>query len=214
MNFTYFLFFVCIVICTLIITYWAARRSKTTMQFYTAAGSLTGVQNGMAIAGDYISAASFLGIIGAIALNGYDGFLYSLGFLVSYIVVLFFVAEPVHHLGKYSLGDVICERFPSKNIRIFMAIGSFIISIFYMIPQLVASGLLLRLLLDLDYSTSVLIIGSLMTVYVVFGGMIATSWVQIVKTILLMTSTFLLSLIVFSYYRWDLMTLIDRKSVV
>src|SRR5699024_253285 len=118
--------------------------------------SLTGVQNGMAIAGDYISAASFLGIIGAIALNGYDGFLYSLGFLVSYLVVLFFVAEPVHHLGKYSLGDVICERFPSKNIRILMAIGSFIISIFYMIPQLVASGLLLRLLLDLNYSTSVL----------------------------------------------------------
>ena len=213
MNFTYFLFFVCIVICTLIITYWAARRSKTTMQFYTAAGSLTGVQNGMAIAGDYISAASFLGIIGAIALNGYDGFLYSLGFLVSYLVVLFFVAEPVHHLGKYSLGDVICERFPSKNIRILMAIGSFIISIFYMIPQLVASGLLLRLLLDLNYSTSVLIIGSLMTVYVVFGGMIATSWVQIVKTILLMTSTFLLSLIVFSYYRWDLMTLIEEVKL-
>lgn len=213
MNFTYFLFFVCIVICTLIITYWAARRSKTTIQFYTAAGKLTGFQNGMAIAGDYISAASFLGIVGAIALNGYDGFLYSLGFLVSYLVVLLFVAEPVHHLGKYSLGDVICARFPSNQIRWIMAIGSFIISIFYMIPQLVASGLLIRLLLNIDYSTSVLIIGSLMTVYVVFGGMIATSWVQIVKTILLMTSTFLLSLIVFSFYEWDIRALVEQVKI-
>ncbi len=213
MNFTYFLFFVCIVVCTLIITYWAARRSKTTIQFYTAAGRLTGIQNGMAIAGDYISAASFLGIVGAIAIHGYDGFLYSLGFLVSYLVVLLFVAEPVHHLGKYSLGDVICARFPSNQIRWIMAVGSFIISIFYMIPQLVASGLLIRLLLNIDYSTSVLVIGSLMTVYVVFGGMIATSWVQIVKTILLMSSTFLLSLIVFSYYNWDINTLIDKVKI-
>src|SRR5690625_1098517 len=213
MNFTYFLFFVCIVICTLIITYWAAKRSKTTIQFYTAAGSLTGVQNGMAIAGDYISAASFLGIIGQIALNGFDGFLYSLGFLVSYLLVLLFVAEPVHHLGKYSLGDVISARFPNQNIRWIMAIGSLIISVLYMIPQLVASGLLIRLLLDIDYSVSVLIIGSLMTVYVVFGGMIATSWVQIVKTVLLMSSTFLLSLIVFSYYKWNVSNLIAEVKV-
>lgn len=210
MNFTYFLFFICIVVCTLIITYWAARRSKTTFQFYTAAGKLTGFQNGMAIAGDYISAASFLGIIGAIAINGYDGFLYSIGFLVSYLVVLFFVAEPVHHLGKYSLGDVICARFPSNKIRFVMATGAFIISILYMIPQLVASGLLIRLLLNIDYSTSVLIIGGLMTIYVVFGGMIATSWVQIVKTILLMTGTFLLSLIVFSHFKWNIMSLIEN----
>src|SRR5690625_5107270 len=213
MNFTYFLFFVCIVICTLIIFYWAVRRSKTTIQFYTAAGSLTGVQNGMAIAGDYISAASFLGIVGQIAIYGFDGFLYSLGFLVSYLVVLLFVAEPVHHLGKYSLGDVICARFPNQNIRWIMAIGSLIISVLYMIPQLVASGLLIRLLLDIDYSVSVLIIGSLMTVYVVFGGMIATSWVQIVKTVLLMSSTFLLSLIVFSYYKWNVSNLIAEVKV-
>lgn len=213
MNFTYFLFFVCIVICTLIITYWAARRSKTTIQFYTAAGSLTGVQNGMAIAGDYISAASFLGIVGQIALNGFDGFLYSIGFLVSYLVVLLFVAEPVHHLGKFSLGDVICARFSNDQIRWIMAISTLIISVFYMIPQLVASGLLIRLLLNIEYTTSVLIIGSLMTVYVVFGGMIATSWVQIVKTVLLMSSTFLLSLIVFSYYNWDLGSLISQVKV-
>src|SRR5699024_6387054 len=162
---------------------------------------------------DFISAASFLGIVGAIALNGYDGFLYSLGFLVSYLVVLLFVAEPVHHLGKFSLGDVICARFPSNKIRLIMAIGSFTISIFYMIPQLVASGLLIRLLLNIDYTTSVLIIGSLMTVYVVFGGMIATSWVQIVKTVLLLSSTFLLSLIVFSYYEWDVQSLLDEVKL-
>lgn len=213
MNFIYFLFFVCIVICTLIITYWAAKRSKTTIQFYTASGSLTGIQNGMAIAGDYISAASFLGIIGQIAIYGFDGFLYSLGFLVSYLIVLFLIAEPVHHLGKFSLADVVCARFPTQHIRTIMAMGSLIISILYMIPQLVASGLLIRLLLNIDYSTSVLIIGSLMTIYVVFGGMMATSWVQIVKTVLLMSSTFLLSLIVFSFHRWNLGEIIREVRV-
>ncbi|WP_042149794.1 cation acetate symporter [Paucisalibacillus sp. EB02] len=210
MNLTYFLFFICIIVCTLIITYWSAKRSNTTNRFYIAAGSLTGFQNGMAIAGDFISAASFLGIVGMIAINGYDGFLYSIGFLVSYLVVLFLVAEPVHRLGKYSLGDVICSRFPSNKMRWIMAIGAFTISILYMIPQLVASGYLLRLLLDIDYSISVLVIGGLMTIYVVFGGMVATSWVQIVKTVVLMSGTFLLSLIVFSNFNWNVSALIDR----
>lgn len=213
MNLTYFLFFLCIIVCTLIITYWAAKQSKTTNQYYIAAGSLTGIQNGMAIAGDYISAASFLGIVGAIAINGYDGFLYAIGFLVSYLIVLFFIAEPVHHLGKYSLGDVVCARFPGTNMRLLMAIGAFIISILYMIPQLVAAGLLIRLLLDINYSTSVLIIGSLMTVYVVFGGMYATSWVQIVKTVVLLSGTFLLSLIVFSRFDWSVTELIAQVKV-
>ncbi|WP_227001875.1 solute symporter family protein [Virgibacillus necropolis] len=213
MNLTYFLFFLCIVVCTLIITYWAAKQSKTTNQFYIAAGSLTGIQNGMAIAGDYISAASFLGIVGTIAINGYDGFLYGIGFLVSYLIVLFFIAEPVHHLGKFSLGDVICSRFPSNKMRLLMAIGSFIISILYMIPQLVAAGLLIRLLLDINYSTSVLIIGSLMTVYVVFGGMYATSWVQIVKTVVLLSGTFLLSLIVFARFDWDITELLAQVQM-
>lgn len=208
MNLTYFLFFICIIVCTLIITYWAAKRSNTTNHFYTAAGSLTGWQNGLAIAGDFISAASFLGIVGAIALNGYDGFLYSIGFLVSFLIVMFFIAEPVHHLGKYSLGDVICTRFASNRMRWTMAIGTFLISILYMIPQLVASGLLIRLLLNIDYSISVVIIGGLMTLYVVFGGMIATSWVQIVKTVVLLSGTFLLSLIVLSRFDWNVPAII------
>lgn len=213
MNITYLLFFLCIVICTLIITYWAARQSKTTNQFYIASGSLTGVQNGMAIAGDYISAASFLGIVGMIAINGFDGFLYAIGFLVSYLIVLFFIAEPVHRLGKYSLGDVICARFPSYKIRGIMAIGALVISIFYMIPQLVAAGLLIRLLLDINYSTAVLIIGILMTIYVVFGGMFATSWVQIVKTVLLLSGTFLLALIVLSRFNWSISSLLEQVTL-
>ena len=210
MNLTYFLFFICIIVCTLIITYWAAKRSHTTNRFYTAAGSLTGVQNGMAIAGDFISAASFLGIVGTIAINGYDGFLYSIGFLVSYLIVLFLIAEPVHRLGTYSLGDVICSRFPSSKMRWIMAIGAFMISILYMIPQLVASGFLLRLLLDIDYSISVIVIGGLMTIYVVFGGLVAASWVQIVKTVVLMSGTFLLSLIVLSNFNWNAADFIER----
>jgi cation/acetate symporter len=202
-NLTYFTFFICIIVCTLIITYWAAKRSKTTNRFYTAAGSLTGFQNGLAISGDYISAASFLGVVGTIAINGYDGFLYSVGFLVSYLVVMFLIAEPVHHLGKYSLADVVCYRFNRNSIRSVMAFGTLLISFLYMIPQLVASGLLLRLLLNIDYSISVVVIGGLMTIYVVFGGMIATSWVQIVKTVVLLSGTFLLSLIVLSRFHWS-----------
>src|SRR5699024_12811476 len=117
----------------------------------------------------------FLGIVGTIAINGFDGFIYSIGFLVSYLVVLFFIAEPVHHLGKYSLCDVIAVRFPQYNLRFTMSIITFIISIFYMILQLVASGLLIRLLLDIDYSTSMLVIGSMMTIYVDFGGIVLLS---------------------------------------
>lgn len=210
MNPTYFLFLIYIIVCTLIITYWAAKRSKTTNRFYIAAGTLTGFQNGMAIAGDFISAASFLGIVGMVAIRGYDGFLYSIGFLVSYLVVLFLVAEPIHRLGKYSLGDVICSRFPSEKMRLIMAFCTFIISILYIIPQLVASGFLLRLLLNIDYSISVIVIGGLMTIYVVVGGMIATSWVQIVKTVLLMSGTFLLMLIVFSHFDFNVAKLIGK----
>ncbi len=210
MNPTYFLFLIYIIVCTLIITYWAAKRSKTTNWFYVASGRLTGFQNGLAIAGDFISAASFLGIAGMIALQGYDGFLYSIGFLDSYLVVLYLVAEPVHRLGKYSLGDVICSRFPTRKIRLLIAVSTFMISILYMIPQLVASGFLLRLLLDIDYSVSVIVIGGLMTIYVVLGGMIATSWVQIVKTVLLMSGTFLLTLITLSYFDWNLAGFISR----
>ncbi|WP_218775597.1 solute symporter family protein [Oceanobacillus senegalensis] len=210
MNLTYFIFFLAIVIGTLTITHWAAERSKTTHQFYVAAGSLTGYQNGLAIAGDYISAASFLGITGLVAFYGYDGFLYATGFLVSYVILLLLIAEPVQKLSIYSLGDVIAARFPGKKIRFAVAMSGIIISVLYMIPQLVASGLLIRLLLDVDYAASVWIIGILMTIYVVFGGMVATSWVQIIKTVLLMAGSLLLVFILLSRLNWDFSNLIGQ----
>ncbi|MUK87548.1 sodium/solute symporter [Ornithinibacillus sp. L9] len=212
MNLTYFIFFLAIVIGTLIITHWAAERSKTTDQFYVAAGSLSGIQNGLAIAGDYISAASFLGITGLVAFYGYDGFLYAAGFLVSYVILLLLIAEPVHHLGTYSIGDVIAVRFSGRRMRFAVATTGIIISILYLIPQLVASGLLIRLLLGVDYAASVWIIGTLMTIYVVFGGMVATSWVQIIKTVLLMSGTLLLLFILLSWVKWDIPFLYDQAK--
>ncbi|SHN26361.1 solute symporter family protein [Gracilibacillus kekensis] len=210
MNFTYFIFFVVIVIGTLVITHWAAERSRTAHQFYVAAGSLTGMQNGMAIAGDFISAASFLGITGLIALYGYDGFLYASGFLISYVILILLIVEPVHRLGTYSVADVISARFPGNRMRAVVSISGISISILYMIPQLVASGLLIRLLLGVDFRVSVVIIGILMTVYVAFGGMVATSWVQIIKTVLLMGGTLLVVFILLSWMNWNFFDLINQ----
>ena len=182
MNVTSFLFFLFILFGTLIITYWASQKEKTTRQFYAMSGSLSGVQNGLAIAGDFMSAASFLGITGSIALKGFDGIVYALGFTVSFLVLLFLVAEPVRHIGKYTVADVIYTRFPCNNIRLFVSSSTILISILYMIPQLMAAGLVIQLLLHVHYNVSVVIIGVLMVLYVVFGGMMAASWVQIVKT--------------------------------
>jgi cation/acetate symporter len=210
MNGTAFSLFVAIVVITLIITYFASKRTKTTSQFYTAGESLTGWQNGLAIAGDYMSAASFLGIAGMIALTGFDGFFYSIGFLVAYLVVLYLVAEPIRNLGKYTMADMIAARFENKKVRGVAALNSISISIFYMIAQLVGAGALIKLLLNLEYTTSVLIVGTLMTVYVVFGGMTATSWVQIVKAVLLMSGTFIISLIVFAKFGFSVTSMFEH----
>ncbi|HET7615793.1 MAG TPA: cation acetate symporter [Bacillales bacterium] len=212
MNITYFVFFLFILGGTLTITYWASQRESTTHEFYSVSGSLTGVQNGLAIAGDYMSAASFLGITGAIALNGFDGFFYAIGFLVSYLLLLFLVAEPVRRLGTFTLGDVICARFPEKKMRFLSSSATIAISILYIIPQLVAAGLLIHLLLNVEYEWSVIIVGLLMTFYIVFGGMMAASWVQIVKTVLLMGGTFLISLIVLSRFDWNVFHLIEQVT--
>lgn len=210
MNVTAFLLFLAIVVLTLVITYYASKKTNTTSEFYTAGGGLTGWQNGLAIAGDYMSAASFLGIAGMIALNGFDGFFYSIGFLVAYLVVLYLVAEPLRNLGKYTMADMIAARFNNKKIRGVAALNSIAISIFYMIAQLVGAGALIKLLLGLDYTTSVLIVGALMTVYVVFGGMTATSWVQIVKAVLLMVGTFVISVMVFAKFDFNLMKMFEH----
>ncbi|GIP36908.1 cation acetate symporter [Paenibacillus sp. J31TS4] len=203
MNTTAFILFIAIVGLTLIITFYASKKTNNASEFYTAGGGLTGWQNGMAIAGDYMSAASFLGIAGTIALAGFDGFFYSIGFLVAYLVVLYLVAEPLRNLGKYTMADMIAARFDQKKIRGVAALNTITISTFYMIAQLVGAGALIKLLLGLDAYTSVLIVGVLMTVYVVFGGMTATSWVQITKAILLMAGTFIISMIVFAKFHFS-----------
>lgn len=208
MNPSYLIFFLAILIGTLMISYWSAKQGRSAHQFYSAAASLSGFQNGLAIAGDYLSAASFLGITGAIAMHGYDGFVYSVGFLVSYLL-LFTIAEPIRHLGKFTLGDVIYARFPSNKMRLMMACNTMIVSVLYMVPQLVAAGLLVRLLLGIGYTTAVFITGILMVTYVIFGGMVSASWVQIIKTILLMSATFLLVLIVLSRFHWNIALLLS-----
>ncbi|TWD98751.1 cation/acetate symporter [Neobacillus bataviensis] len=212
MNTPAFIMFLGIVFVTLIITYFASKKTKNASEFYTAGGGLTGWQNGMAIAGDYMSAASFLGIAGAVALTGFDGFFYSIGFLVAYLVVLYLVAEPLRNLGKYTFADMIAARFDAKKIRGFAAMNTVTISIFYMIAQLVGAGALIKLLLGLNYTTSVLIVGVLMTVYVIFGGMHATSWVQIIKAILLMGGTFLISIIVLAKFNWSITDMFDQMK--
>ncbi len=212
MNVTAFLLFLGIVLLTLIITFYASKKTNTTSEFYTAGGGLTGWQNGLAIAGDYMSAASFLGIAGMIALSGFDGFFYSIGFLVAYLVVLYLVAEPLRNLGKYTMADMIAARFDNKKVRGVAALNSIAISIFYMIAQLVGAGALIKLLLGLDYTTSVLIVGALMTIYVVFGGMTATSWVQIVKAVLLMVGTFIISMMVFAKFDFNLLKMFEQMK--
>ncbi|WP_026695252.1 solute symporter family protein [Peribacillus kribbensis] len=212
MNTAAFSMFLVIVFVTLIITYYASKKTSNASEFYTAGGGLTGWQNGMAIAGDYMSAASFLGIAGAVALTGFDGFFYSIGFLVAYLVVLYLVAEPMRNLGKYTFADMIAVRFNAKKIRGFAAMNTIAISIFYMIAQLVGAGALIKLLLGLNYTTSVLIVGVLMTVYVIFGGMHATSWVQIVKAVLLMGGTLLISIIVLAKFNFSITGMFDQMK--
>lgn len=212
MNTTAFILFCAIVALTLVITYYAAKRTHSANEFYTAGGGLKGWQNGLAIAGDYMSAASFLGIAGSIALAGFDGFFYSVGFLVAYLVVLYLVAEPLRNLGKYTMADMIAARFDNKKVRGVAALNTITISTFYMIAQLVGAGSLIKLLLGLDMYTSVLIVGVLMTVYVVFGGMAATSWVQITKAVLLMGGTFIISMIVFAKFDFSIMAMFEHMK--
>ncbi|ALC92425.1 symporter [Bacillus sp. FJAT-18017] len=212
MNILAFSLFLGIVALTLVITYFASKRTKTASDFYTADSSLTGFQNGLAVAGDYMSAASFLGIAGMVALSGFDGFFYSIGFLVAYLVVLYLVAEPLRNLGKFTMADMIAARFNDKKVRGVAALNTITISIFYMIAQLVGAGALIKLLLGIDYIYSVLIVGTLMTIYVVFGGMTATSWVQIVKAVLLMAGTFIISFIVFAKFDFSVVKMFNEMK--
>ncbi|OES45580.1 solute symporter family protein [Domibacillus iocasae] len=207
-------FFAAIVGLTLYVTYLASKRTNSASEFYTAGGGLTGWQNGIAIAGDYLSAASFLGIAGAIALNGFDGFFYSIGYLVAYLVVLYIVAEPLRNLGKYTLADMITARFNQQKIRGAAAVSTLTIVLFYMIAQLVGAGALIQLLLGIDYWIAVLLVGIMMTTYVLWGGMAATSWVQIIKAVLLMIGTIIISFLVLMKFDFNIFKMFsDMKSV-
>jgi cation/acetate symporter len=190
------IFFVLIIALTLGITAWASRQNKSTSDHYVAGAGIKGWQNGLAISGDYLSAASFLGIAGAISLTGFSGFYLSIGFLVAYLVVLLLVAEPLRNLGKYTFADMLASRFNKSSVRSAAALSTIAISMFYMIAQLNGAGALIELLLGLDYVLSVILIGILMTIYIVAGGMVATTWIQIVKAVLLIAGTLTLSLFV------------------
>lgn len=205
MNASLLMFLVFIAI-TLGITYWAARKNTGSQAFFAAGRSLTAWQNGIAVAGDYMSAASFLGIAGIIAFQGYDGFMYSVGWLVAYLTVLLIVAEPLRNAGKYTMADVLAYRLSPRPVRAMGALSTLTVSTFYMIAQMVGAGALVSLLLKdtgITFSTAVVSIGILMIVYVVFGGMLATTWVQIIKAILLMSGTILLSILVLKHFNFS-----------
>ena len=188
--------FIIIVLITLYIVIWAAKRTKTTADFYAARGAITGTQNGWAIAGDYMSAASFLGIAGLICLYGYDGFMYSVGWLVAYVTVLLIVAEPCRNAGKYTMGDILAFRSSPRPVRAAAAFSTVLVSIFYLTAQMVGAGKLMELLLGIPFRYAITGVGCLMIVYVALGGMIATTWVQIIKAGLLMTGACVLCVMV------------------
>lgn len=211
------LMFLVFIAITLGITYWAARRSSGANAYFAAGRQITGWQNGIAVAGDYMSAASFLGIGGIIAYQGFDGFMYSVGWLVAYLTVLLIVAEPLRNTGKYTMADVLAYRLRPRPVRAMASLSTLTVSTFYMITQMVGAGTLVALLLrgsGITYNWAVTIVGVLMVAYVVFGGMLATTWVQIIKAMLLMTGTVLLSFLVIAHFGFSLSGFFDAAAHV
>jgi cation/acetate symporter len=199
LNVSAIVMFLAFVGATLYITYWASKRNTSTSDFYTAGGSITGFQNGLAIAGDYMSAASFLGISALVFTSGYDGLIYSIGFLVGWPVILFLIAERLRNLGKYTFADVASYRLGQTQIRTLSASGSLVVVAFYLIAQMVGAGKLIELLFGLQYHIAVVLVGILMVLYVLFGGMLATTWVQIIKAVLLLCGASFMALMVMKH---------------
>jgi len=200
LNVAAIVMFLLFVAATLAITYWAAQRTKTAKDFYTAGGGITGLQNGLAISGDYMSAASFLGISALVYRSGYDGLIYSIGFLVGWPIILFLIAERLRNLGKYTFADVASYRLAQTPIRTLSAFGALATVILYLIAQMVGAGQLIQLLFGLPYWMAVVIVGVLMILYVTFGGMLATTWVQIIKAVLLLSgATFIAFGVLYSF---------------
>ncbi|MCU0430013.1 MAG: sodium/solute symporter [Cytophagaceae bacterium] len=197
---------------TMGITYWAAKKTNTTSEFYTAGGGISGFQNGLALAGDYMSAASFLGIAGMVALHGYDGLIYSIGFLVGWPLIMFLIAEPLRNLGKYTFADVVASRLQQRPVRIAASVGSLTTILFYLIAQMVGAGGLIKNLFGLEYHTSIILVGAVMTAYVLFGGMLATTWVQIIKALLLLGGATIMVILTLAAFDFNPLTLFETAS--
>jgi cation/acetate symporter len=202
-NWTAISMFALFVVGTLFITKWAAAKTRSASDFYTAGGGITGFQNGLAIAGDFMSAASFLGISAAVFLDGYDGLIYAIGFLVGWPVITFLMAERLRNLGRFTFADVASYRFAQKPIRVFAASGTLVVVAFYLIAQMVGAGQLIKLLFGLEYWIAVVLVGILMMVYVLFGGMTATTWVQIIKAVLLLSGASFMAFSVLAQYNFS-----------
>src|SRR6186713_3042298 len=205
-------FFGLFIVLSLGITVWASRRTRTADHFYAAGRSVTAFQNGLALAGDYMSAASFLGIAGLVAVSGFDGLIYSIGFLVGWPIVMFLIAEPLRNLGRYTFADVVAMRLRQTPIRIAAAIGGLAVIAFYLIAQMVGAGNLIRLLFGLPYEVAVVIVGVVMLAYVLFGGMIATTWVQIVKAVMLLGGATVLALLVLAQFSFNPLALFAEAT--
>src|SRR5512144_1998880 len=202
-NTTALSFFFVIVMITLCITYWAAKKTKTSKEFYAPGRSVSAAQNGLALAGDYMSAASFLGISGMVAMKGYDGMVYATGWLVGWPALMFLVAEPLRNLGKFTFADVVAFRLRQGPVRIAAAIGGILTVLFYTIAQMVGSGSLIQLMFGLRYEYAEIIVGAVMLAYVLFGGMLATTWVQIIKAGLLLCGVTLLTAFVLARFGFN-----------
>ncbi len=205
--------FIIFVGLTLYVTYYSSKKTRSASSFYTAGGNITGVQNGFAMSGDYMSAASFLGIVGLVFANGFDGLIYSVGFFVGWPIVLFLIAEKFRNLGKYTFSDIIAYRLSQKPIRVISAISGLSVVVFYLIGQMVGAGGLIQVLFGLDYNVAVIVVGILMIIYVLFGGMHATTWVQIIKAALLLGGATLMVIILLFKTGFNFSEYFDRAVV-
>ncbi|MBU6519142.1 cation acetate symporter [Pantoea sp. B270] len=213
-NYEAIIMFVVFVAATLGITYWASKRTRSRSDYYTAGGNITGFQNGLAMAGDFMSAASFLGISALVYTSGYDGLIYSLGFLVGWPMILFLIAERLRNLGRYTFADVASYRLQQKPIRTLSACGSLVVVALYLIAQMVGAGKLIQLLFGLDYHIAVVLVGILMVLYVLFGGMLATTWVQIIKAVLLLFGASFMAIMVMKATGFSFNTLFTEAMAV
>ena len=213
-NITAISVFVGFVVVSLLITWWAARRTHSARDFYTAGGKITGLQNGLALAGDFMSAATFLGITGLVFIGGADGMLFAVGITVGWALILFMFADRLRNLGRYTFGDVVAYRLQPERLRMLAAIGTLTVAIPSLIAQMVGAGSLIQTLFGLPYFVAVLIVGTLMTVYVVFGGMLATTWVQVIKAVLLLSGGTALALLALSRFNFDIDAMITLATEV